>query len=142
MGPVVRHRDGVGDGVAGAAVVVCVDFTTERSAVPLLGTASGGALPVSLPPLLSSVSLVALALLLMGPVAFAVSCTTSVKTAVVPLAIEAVVQVTVPFAPTAGVVQLKPAGTLIDWKSSPAGSVSVTTTFAAASGPLFVSVIV
>src|SRR5207244_9372571 len=65
--------------------------------------------------------------------------TTMVKVAVAPLASDAVVQVTVPVVPTAGVVQVQPAGLVIDWKVVCDGSRSVTVTFAAVEGPLLVS---
>ena len=51
-------------------------------------------------------------------------------------------QVIVPVPPTAGVVQVKPAGAVSDWNVIPAGIVSVTCTVDAASGPLFVTTIV
>src|SRR5439155_6559440 len=65
--------------------------------------------------------------------------TTMVKVAVAPLTNDAVVQVTVPVVPTAGVGQVQPAGLVIDWKVLCDGSRSVTVTFAAVEGPLLVS---
>ena len=52
------------------------------------------------------------------------------------------VQVTVPLAPTAGVVHDQPATAGSETKVVPAGSVSLHDALAAASGPLFVTVIV
>jgi hypothetical protein len=68
--------------------------------------------------------------------------TVRVKVAVTPSASVAAVQVMVPLAPMAGVTQSKPVGSVIDWKRSDAGSVSVMTTAVASSGPSFVSAIV
>ena len=48
--------------------------------------------------------------------------------------------VTVPVAPTAGVVQVHPAGASTDWNVVFTGVASVNTTPAAAAGPLFVTV--
>jgi hypothetical protein len=67
--------------------------------------------------------------------------TVSVKTAL-PTGNEAIELVTVPPAPTAGVVEVQPAGAENETKLVPAGSVSLKETFSAASGPLFVTVIV
>src|SRR5436305_1152654 len=47
--------------------------------------------------------------------------TTMVNVAVAPLARDAVVQLTVPVEPTAGVVQVQPAGCVSDWKVVSAG---------------------
>ena len=77
------------------------------------------------------------ALFEIDPVAFGATVVTSVNCACEGAVIKARVQVIVPFAPTAGVVQFQPAGAVIDWKRSCAGSASVTVTFAAESGPLF-----
>ena len=74
------------------------------------------------------------------PLAIPATRTVSVNVAFAAFAIVAALQVIVPLAPTAGVVQLKPAGTTIDWKRSEAGSVSVTTTVDAASGPALCAV--
>jgi hypothetical protein len=49
----------------------------------------------------------------------------------------AAVQVTVPFVPTAGVVQVKPPGGPMNSNSRSAGSTSVSTTSVAALGPVF-----
>ncbi len=67
--------------------------------------------------------------------------TTSVRTAL-PAGIEARVQLTVPPAPTAGVVQLQPPGFANDTNVVPAGSVSDTLTAAALLGPALVTVMV
>src|SRR5216117_1196691 len=61
--------------------------------------------------------------------------TTRVKVAVAPLASVAVVQFTVPGEPTAGVVQVQPAGVGIDWNVVSSGSGSFMVTLAAAFGP-------
>src|SRR5437773_2291247 len=61
--------------------------------------------------------------------------TTRVKVAVAPLASVAVVQFTVPGEPTAGVVQVQPAGVGIDWNVVSGGSGSFIVTLAAAFGP-------
>ena len=65
---------------------------------------------------------------------------TSVTTTLAPSARVAVVQVIVPPAPTAGVVQFVPAGALSETNVMPAGSVSAMTTPCAVDGPLFVAV--
>jgi hypothetical protein len=118
-----------------------VDFTIETSA------AAGAAVTpeepeVELPPLPSLVALVTPALLTIEPLAPDATSTTSVNVRDAPFASEAAVQVIVPVAPTAGVVQVNGEGWVIERKSSEDGSVSVMTTFAAASGPLFVTTIV
>src|SRR5438552_3353328 len=59
--------------------------------------------------------------------------TTRVKVAVAPLAIDAAVQFTVPGDPAAGVVQVQPAGVVMDWKVVSAGSSS----FIASLAPVF-----
>src|SRR6266581_2404515 len=59
----------------------------------------------------------------------AVTCTTNVNV-LVPGAMSSLWQVTVPVAPTAGVVHVQPAGAVIDWKVVLAGSVSVSVTSA------------
>src|SRR5437016_9695247 len=51
----------------------------------------------------------------------ALQLTTSEKFAVAPLAMVGVVQVTTPVPPTAGVMQVHPAGTEIDWNVALAG---------------------
>src|SRR5437762_2324905 len=61
--------------------------------------------------------------------------TARVKVAVAPLAIHAVVQLTVPVDPAAGVVQVQPAGVVMDWKVVSAGSTSLIATLAAVFGP-------
>src|SRR5438445_445134 len=58
--------------------------------------------------------------------------TTMVNVAVAPLARDAVVQLTVPVEPTAGVVQVQPAGCVSDWKVVSAGRGSFIVTLAAA----------
>jgi hypothetical protein len=75
-------------------------------------------------------------------IAAAVGVTTSVNTADAPLARLGFVHVTVPFAPTAGVVHVQPTGDASETKFTPAGSASVSDTLAAGAGPLLVTVIV
>jgi hypothetical protein len=103
--------------------------------------AIGGEVTPELPPLPSGVSLLAVAVLETVPEPDATS-VSSVNVAVAPLASVAALQVIVPVVRNAGVVQVKPAGAVMERKSSDAGSGSVMTGFVAASGPLFVSVIV
>jgi hypothetical protein len=67
---------------------------------------------------------------------------TAVKTAVSATDIDAFEHVIVPVAPTAGVAQDQPAGAACDTKRVCGGRGSVTTTFVAVTGPLFVAVIV
>ena len=67
--------------------------------------------------------------------------TTSVNAAL-PVAKLAFVQLTVPPAPTAGVVQLQPPGDESETNVVPAGSVSESDAFAALLGPAFATVIV
>ena len=69
----------------------------------------------------------------------ALTCATIVKLAVAPLAVGPVVQFTVPAEPTAGVVQVQPAGVMIDWNVVTGGSGSVTVTLAAVEGPLLLT---
>src|SRR5439155_453008 len=69
----------------------------------------------------------------------ALTCATIVKLTVAPLAVGPVVQFTVPAEPTAGVVQVQPAGVMIDWNVVPGGSGSVTVTLAAVEGPLLLT---
>src|SRR2546422_2453722 len=68
--------------------------------------------------------------------------TTMVKVGVAPLAEAGVVQLTVPVEPTAGVVQIQPAGLLIDWKVVSGGRASSILTLAAVFGPALVTVTV
>ena len=65
-----------------------------------------------------------------------------VNVAVAPLARDAVVQLTVPVEPTAGVVQVQPAGCVSDWKVVSAGRGSFIVTLAAAFGPPLVTLTV
>jgi|ERR1700677_19835 hypothetical protein len=66
--------------------------------------------------------------------------TTTIMLADAPEARLASVQVTVPVAPTAGVVQVQPAGAEIDAKVVLVGTTSVKTAFVELAGPLFVTV--
>ena len=68
--------------------------------------------------------------------------TTSVKVALAPAARVGRVQVTGPVPPTAGVVQLKPAGAVSETKVVPAGRVSARLTAWASLGPVLVTVMV
>lgn len=71
----------------------------------------------------------------MEPLAFDTEVTTRVNVADAPFVSDAEVQLIVPVVPTVGVVQLKPPGEVIDWKSNDAGRTSVIVTEVAASGP-------
>ena len=82
------------------------------------------------------------AVLLMEAAAAAEGVTTSVNTADAPLAKLGFVHVTVPFAPTAGVEHVQPAGAASETKFTLAGSTSLSDTLAANAGPLLVTVIV
>jgi hypothetical protein len=85
---------------------------------------------------LSGVVEVMVAVLEIVPLAFAAARMTRVKSACAPAASDAMVQVTVPPAPTAGVVQLKagPVDCANDWKVVFGGSVSVRVTLWAMAG--------
>ncbi len=78
------------------------------------------------------------------PAVFELTCTTSVKVAVAPAARVALVQVTVPVPPIAGVVQVNvgPALWLSETKVVLVGIVSLQLTPWASDGPLFATVIV
>ena len=99
------------------------------------GAVTAGGVKELLPEVGSDVALDTLALLLMLPVVPGAAVVTIVNVPVPPFANDDAVQVIVPVVPAEGVVQLKPGGGVIDWKSSDGGSVSVKTTFAAALGP-------
>jgi len=78
-------------------------------------------------------------------VAFGVAHTTTVfstNCAELPLVRADAVQVTCPFPPTSGVVQLQPLGAVIDWNTVELGTEVVSVRFAASLGPLLVAVIV
>jgi prephenate dehydrogenase len=68
--------------------------------------------------------------------------TTTIMSAEVPAASDGSVQFTVPVPPTAGVVQVQPAGARTDWNVVLVGVASVKLAPAAAAGPLFVTVCV
>src|SRR5581483_6750418 len=68
--------------------------------------------------------------------------TTGENVAVAPDASEAIVQVIVPLAPTAGVTHAQPAGGVSDRNPTPAGIGIDTVTFGDAEGPLFVAIAV
>src|SRR6476619_3744319 len=99
-----------------ALVVLLIETSADDTAE------SAGADDDELPPFGSLVALLTLALFEIEPLAPAATRVTSVNVAVAPLASVAALQEIVPLAPTAGVVQLKPAGALIDWNSSDDGS--------------------
>src|SRR5882762_6554138 len=67
------------------------------------------------------------------------TCTTRGKLAVAPEASEPIVQVIVPALPTAGVVQLQPAGVGMDTNVVPVGITSVNVRVVAVAGPLLVT---
>src|SRR5688572_5761013 len=79
--------------------------------------------------------LLTLAVLLSVPVADGAIVTVNVNVALAPLARFAAAHEMVPLAPTAGVVQVKPAGASSELKRSEAGSTSLSVTPAAAAGP-------
>jgi hypothetical protein len=83
----------------------------------------------------SAVALEIAAVLLMLAAAVLVTLATRVKAADPPLANDKLVQLIVPVAPAAGVVQVHPAGDVRLAKVRPAGSVSVMAADAAAAGP-------
>src|SRR5258706_218595 len=100
--------------------------TTEVAAVAELLAGFGSAVAV----------LAEAVLVIVVPAPAALDCTTSVKAAVEPEGSEAMVQVTVPVAPTAGVGQGKPAAAPRGTNGVPAGTLSVNTVDCAACGPL------
>ena len=61
---------------------------------------------------------------------------TMVNVAVSPATIDGLLQVTVPLAPTAGVVQVQPAGALFDLNVVCGGKLSATVTLTAGAGPV------
>jgi hypothetical protein len=69
----------------------------------------------------------------------AFTCSTTVKLPVAFTARVPIVQVMTPAAPTAGLVQVQPPGTVMDWKLVLGGVVWVKLTVVAAAGPLFVT---
>jgi hypothetical protein len=114
-------------------------FVTDTSADVLTVVV---AVALSLPALLSPVPLSVAVFEITVPVAtLASTFTVNVNTAL-PTAIEAFVQLTVPPAPIAGVVQLQPPGDENDTNVVPAGSVSDIDAFAALLGPALATVIV
>ena len=94
--------------------------------------------------LMSPVDEVTVAVLMIAPFATGSRCTTSENVALAPEAKLAMVQLTVPAEPAAGVVQLKgvPAVCVAETNVVFAGNVSASVTFAAVAGPLFVTTIV
>ena len=95
-------------------------------------------------PLESVGELATVAVLLMAVPAVAVGAmvTLSVKLATTLAVSEGMEQLTVPFAPTAGVVHVQPAGALSEAKRSGAGRTSVIVTPEASLGPLLVTTMV
>ena len=82
-----------------------------------------------------------LAVIVVG-VTLAGTFTTTMMSAEAPDARLGSLQVTVPVAPTAGVVQVHPAGAMTDWNVEFVGVASVNATPEDAAGPLFVTVCV
>ena len=75
------------------------------------------------------------------PARLAPTFTTSVKLAL-PMPSDALLHDTVPFVPTAGVVQVQPAAAVSDANVVPAGNASLSTASVAAAGPALATVIV
>src|SRR5204862_21577 len=121
---------------AGANVVVVV-FVIVRSA-DAAATIVVTACALLLPGVGSNVLLLAVTVSLIVP-DDAVTLTTSVNDPFEPLANDAFVQVIGPFVPTVGVVQLNPAGPVIDWKRRARASGMLRVVDIAASGPAFVT---
>ena len=83
---------------------------------------------------------VALSAILVPEAVPALTCSTRVRFAIAFTArLLPSLQVMVPAAPTAGVVQVQPPGTVMDWKFVFGGVVWVNVTDVAAAGPLFVT---
>ena len=100
------------------------------------------AVAVLLPGVGSAVVVVTVAVLLTVPVVPAPTSTTRVNTSLAPEATEGLVQLTVPVAPTAGVVQVQPAADVNELKVTPAGNGSFNADVTAAFGPALPTVIV
>src|SRR5947199_396373 len=115
------------------------ESATERSACPATVVV---AVAVLLPLVGSGVVEEIVVLALIVPVAAGSTSTTAVKLAEPPAANVARVTVTVPVAPTAGVVALHPAGVVTETNVVPAGVASVTDTVCASDGPALLAVIV
>jgi hypothetical protein len=115
-------------------------FVTETSA---LAERVVVAVEVSFPLFVSIVDVVTFAVFDTDTVALPDVLTTSVKVAVAPLASEAHVQVTVPFAPADGVLQMDegPLSGVSETNVFPAARTSLSCVFAASPGPWFVTVI-
>ena len=122
--------------MSGAAAAA---FVTARSAEVVTVVF---AVAVLFAELLSAVALLTVAEFEIVPVALGMTLTPIMNVAVTPDAIDGVEQLTGPFAPTAGVVQLNPAAGVIDANRVFGGSASVKPAFTAAFGPLFVTPIV
>jgi len=86
--------------------------------------------------------MVAVSVITVLPFAELLTLTTRVNGAVPALASDALVAVTVPVPPTAGVDGVQPAGALNETKVVLAGTASLSVTLAASLGPLFATLIV
>jgi hypothetical protein len=117
-----------------AATVALAVFVMARSALEVSVVVAVAVLFAALGSVAAEPTL---AVLLTGPPAAALVATTSVKLAVPPLANVTRLHVTVPPAPTAGVVQAKagPASCTPDTNVVPAGNTSVSVTLCALPGP-------
>jgi hypothetical protein len=114
-------------------------FVTDKSAWPLPTVVI--AVPLLFVGVESEVTEETVAVFVIVPLALVLTITTSVKTEL-PGASDAAVQEMVPFAPTAGVVHVQPAGDVSDTNVVPAGSVSDIATVAALLGPALLTVMV
>jgi hypothetical protein len=120
---------------SGASVIVTCRSASEATVVVALALSFAG--------LLSAVDVVAVAVSesTVPAATLAPICTVSVNAALVVPRL-AFVHVTVPPAPTAGVVHVQPPGEASDTNVVPAGSVSASVTVAALLGPALATVIV
>ena len=120
---------------SGASVTV-----TDRSAEPAPTVVAAVALLLPGVGSLVADETVAVLLIKVPAATPASTCTTKVNAAL-PIASEATEHETVPAAPTAGVVQIQPAGDASDTKVVPAGRVSARVTDAALLGPMLLTAI-
>src|SRR3989441_832859 len=138
---------GVEAGQSSVVEVVRVPTVVVAVAVVVAGVGGGGGVEVAGGGLLAVLGSevdaeLTVAVLEIVPLAMELTWTTMVNVAVAPLASDAAVQLTVPVEPTAGVVQVQPAGCVSDRKVVCAGNGSLMVTLAAAFGPALVTVIV
>jgi hypothetical protein len=126
----------------GATVAGKPVFVTDRSASSAATVVVAVAL--SLPPFGSATApaMVAVFVITVAPGVPASTATASVNTSLPAFAKVAMLHVTVPVPPTAGVTQDQPAGVASDWKVVPAGSGSVIVTVVESFGPLLLAVMV